>query len=162
MPVGDVVKAAIMSSPVNPFDEIERFVNRMGRQFEEASRDLEGTEPFGRLPIWGEAVAVDVVESDEAFRVMADLPGYERDDVDIRVTDRTLRIAAEREATVEATEEDRLVRHERRNETVSRTIPLPTTVEPDDVEASMDRGVLHVTLPKVTGEEGREIEIAVE
>lgn len=149
-----------MARTINPFEEIERFVNQMSRQFEDTSRDLESTGPFGRLPIWPEAIAVDIVDDDEAFLVTADLPGFDRDEIDVRVTDRTLVIDAEHEEAVdEETDEGRYIRHERRHEATTRTIHLPANVEADEVEARMEDGVLHVTLPKSTVDEGREIEI---
>lgn len=160
---GKRIGGRIMARTINPFEEIERFVSQMSRQFEDTSRELESTEPFDRLPIWPEAIAVDIVDDDEAFLVTADLPGFDRDEVDVRVTDRTLEIDAEHEETVdEETDEGRYIRHERRHESTSRTIHLPATVETDEVDARMEDGVLHITLPKSTIDEGREIEIAAD
>lgn len=157
------IDSRIMARTFNPFDEIERFVTQMSRQFEDTSRELGSTEPFDRIPIWPEAIAVDVIDSDGAFLVTADLPGFDRDEVDVRVTDRTLVIEAEQEETVdEESDEGQYIRHERRHEATSRTIHLPATVEADEVDARMEDGVLHITLPKSTIDEGREIEIAAD
>lgn len=150
-------------SAANPFDEIVRFVDQMGRQFDDASRTLETTEPFDRLPIWPEAIAVDIVEGDDELVVTADVPGFDRDEIEIRVTDRTLRLEAEHDESRKVTAEaGQYVRRERRQESMERTIHLPYDVVAEAVSASLDRGVLRITLPTASVEEGTEISIAAE
>lgn len=146
-----------MSQRTNPFEELERFFDRMGRQFDEASRSGE-TEPWSRWTSAFEDVSIDLVEGDEAFVVAVDLPGFERDDVDIEVTNHTLRISAEREESI-AEGEERYLRRERRRESAERSVQLPAEVDTDAVSAGMQNGVLTITLPKLEGEEARKIEI---
>lgn len=52
------------------------------------------------------AMATDLVERDGEFVATVDLPGFEREDADIRVTDRTLRIDTEREEQLDRTEHE--------------------------------------------------------
>ena len=151
-----------MATRLNPFEEIEQFFNRMSRQFEETSRELDSTEPFSSLQLGSRAMAVDVVEDGETIVVTADLPGFEREEVDVRVSDHTLRISAEREETIDETEGERYLRHERRHQSTSRSIQLPSEVDKDNVEARMKHGVLSITLPKREMEEAREIDIDIE
>lgn len=147
-----------MSTRSNPFEELERLFERMSRQYDEASRRWGSDGPFG----WGEAefepMAIDLVERDDEFVVTVDLPGFEKDDVDLRVTDHTLRIEAERE---EATEEgdERYLRRERRHESATRSIRLPEEVDTESVTARMNDGVLTVTLRKLEAEQARSIDI---
>jgi HSP20 family protein len=136
----------------NPFDELEDLFDRMGRQFDEAGSLRD--------------VAVDVAESDEAFTVTADLPGYDRENIDLTLESRQLRIAAERERTAEETAEDdgdggRFVRRERSHEAVSRTVTLPDDVVAEEVSATYRNGVLTVHLPKATPDDdgGHRIEV---
>jgi HSP20 family protein len=147
-----------MSSRSNPFEEIERFFERMNRQFEESSRVWESDGPFGRWTSESEPMAIDLVEHDDEFVVTADLPGFERGDVEIQVTDRTVRIEAEREETVEE-EDEQYLRQERRHESTRRSVRLPDEVDTGGVKARMNNGVLRITLPKVEAEEARTIEI---
>jgi HSP20 family protein len=90
----------------------------------------------------------------------AELPGFEKDDIDLRVTDRTLRLEAEHEG--ESTEESdgEYVRRERRQTAVARSIHLPEAVQTDDIEATYNNGILTVRMPKIDPvTQGSEIEI---
>ena len=129
----------------NPFDEIERMFERMNRQFSELG---EGSQ----LPAMAggpQNVSMDVAEQDSEYVVTADLPGYEKDDIDLSISDRTLRVSAERaEGTDESDEEGTYIRRERHRQSVSRAITLPEEVVEDDASAAYNNGVLTVTLPK--------------
>jgi HSP20 family protein len=130
-----------------PFDDIEQFFSR---------------GPFGGDRAWGSdrrMADVDIAEYDDEFVVVADLPGYDREDIDIRAADGRLTITAERDQTMrddgEAEESDtgRYLRRERRHESVTRTIDLPSSVVETEASATYQNGVLTVTLPKVTDDE---------
>ncbi|AGN01685.1 hsp20-type chaperone [Salinarchaeum sp. Harcht-Bsk1] len=143
---------------MNPFTELQRFFERMSEQYDETAEAWSFDEPFGELALGAESMATDLVERDEAYVVAVDLPGFERDDVDIQVTDSTLRIDAERETEV-AEEGERYVRRERQEQSAHRSIELPAEVEKDEVTATMENGVLTITLPRAEVEEAHHIEI---
>jgi HSP20 family protein len=147
-----------MSAQSNPFEDLERMFERMSRQFDDASHLWESGGPLGRLVSEYETMSIDLVEHDEEYVATIDLPGFERDDVDIRVTDHTLLVEAERDSTVEE-DEERYLRRERHHESMRRSIRLPNEVEKDQVTARIKNGVLTVTLPKLEVEEARTIEI---
>jgi HSP20 family protein len=130
-----------MSRRSNPFDELERLIDRMSEQFEGNLGDLAGTD-----------VPLDVEDREDAFVVTADLPGYDRDDVEVELSDDRLHLRATRETVAEETGEHRVVRRERQT-SVSRTVDLPGAVAEDEVSATYGGGVLTVTLPKA-GEGG--------
>lgn len=146
-----------MSRRSNPFEELERVFDRMSRQFD-ASNRFPTENPMGRWAEEFESMAVDLVEQDDAYVVTADLPGFERDDVDVQLTDSTLRIEAEREEATEE-EEDRYIRQERRQQSAQRSVRLPGEVDRQGVNARMQNGVLTVTLPKRESGDVRDIEI---
>jgi len=129
----------------NPFDEIERMFERMNRQFSELG---EGSQ----LPTMAggpQSVSMDVAEQDTEYVVTADLPGYEKDDIELSISDRTLRVSAERaEGTDESDEDGTYLRRERHRQSVSRAITLPEEVSEEDAHAAYNNGVLTVTLPK--------------
>jgi HSP20 family protein len=144
----------------NPFEEIEQFFERMSQQFESAS-DTWGSESMAE---WnsGDAMAIDLIEYDDDMVATIDLPGFEREDVDIQVSNHTLRISAEREESTDEereSEDARVLRHERRHEAATRSIRLPEEVDKEAVSATMQTGVLTVTLPKTESQRARTIEI---
>jgi HSP20 family protein len=97
----------------------------------------------------GGAFQVDVVETDKDVKVMAELPGVEEGDIDVRVSDGMLTIAAQKKAAREA-EDDGYILRERSFGRVERTLPLPEGVDPDAAQASFKSGVLTLTIPKTS------------
>lgn len=104
------------------------------------------------------APAIDVSETPDEYRVSVELPGMSRDDIEVTVDQGRLRIRGEKKEEQREEDEDYL-RVERSYGTFSRTIPLPSTVEEEDIAASFQDGVLKVDLPKSEQERGRRIEI---
>lgn len=123
--------------------------DRLSRQFEQ--------EPFGIVGMEG-AIAVDVVDRDEEFVVTADLPGLSKDDIDVSLADRTLKIEADYEGNEDEESADYL-RRERNRQPVSRSLTLPEAVDEEGISATFKRGVLTVTLPKRGTDGGQRIEI---
>lgn len=139
-----------------PFDEIDRLFERMGEQFEDASQQWEGLSP---QTISGSTASIDVVDQGDEFHVTAELPGFEPADVDLRVVDQTLHLDANRSDEM-SVEEGNFVHQERSQESISRQVRLPEPVDPDDVTATMEQGVLSVTIPKsVPDSSGHAIDI---
>lgn len=90
---------------------------------------------------------MDLAETDEEFVLRADLPGLDKDDLEIEVKDRVLTISGERQAE----HEDRskgFHRVERSFGRFSRSLDLPDGIEASAVTAEFDRGVLEVRIPK--------------
>ncbi len=130
-----------MSSRDNPFRDIERLFEEMN----------EGLRAFDT----GEDVPADLVETEEEYVAVFDLPGYERDAVDVQLADRTLTVSAERDTD----REGEYVRQERSGGSVSRTLSLPSVVEVGATSATYENGVLTVRLPRRTGGNGESIPI---
>jgi HSP20 family protein len=94
--------------------------------------------------------AVDVFEKDDKFIVKAELPGMKDEDVDVEIVGDILKIKGEKKAESEVKKED-YHRSERSYGSFYRSIPIPSTVDTDKIEASFEDGVLEVTLPKLAG-----------
>ena len=142
-------------SNMTPFDEMNRMFDRMSRNV--------GRMDWGDLDaIRRSGIDVDVAEYDDEVVVMADLPGFDRDHIDLTVREGVLSIAAERE---QARDDDTgaYLRRERRAESLRRSITLPAEVVEDDASATYSNGVLTVTLPKVhmdqEDDEGHHIDV---
>ena len=101
---------------------------------------------------------MDLVEADDHFVLKADLPGMAEDDVAIEVQDNVLTISGSREAEHERKEQG-WYRLERSYGSFSRSLTLPDGVDADKVEASFDRGVLELRIPKPEERKPRRISI---
>ena len=104
------------------------------------------------------SIQVDVRDEGDRYVVLADLPGFEAEDVDLRLSGRRLEIDAEREDTVDVEDTD-YVKRERTRTSAKRSVRLPEEVDENEVSASLDEGVLTVTLPKRRSDEKQHIEI---
>lgn len=98
------------------------------------------------------AVRLDVKEDDKAFHVTADLPGLSESEVDVTFDDGLLTLRGEKKITRDEKGDTWHV-SERSHGTFVRQITLPTTIDADKIEAKFDKGVLHITLPKVPVEQ---------
>jgi HSP20 family protein len=105
-------------------------------------------------------VKADLRETEQDYIVEADLPGYEKNGIEIHFEDNMLTISAEQD---EVTEEkgQNYIHRERRRGSFSRTIPIPQNVNSDAIKANYNNGVLRVILPKVAPSKpkGRKIDI---
>jgi len=101
---------------------------------------------------------MDLIETDEAYRVHLDMPGMTTDDLTIGYQDNELTVSGER-TTDHRDEDDELVRVERPFGHFRRSFVLPRTVDADNISATHDSGVLTITVPKAEKAQPRQIEI---
>lgn len=126
---------------------------------------------FGRMmrQFWGEnggsavptaAYPVNMWEDTDSIYVEAELPGFKRDDVEITLERGMLSIIAERKQEQKDSDENegRLL-NERSFRRYHRTFNLPSTVDDENIEAHLEDGVLHLTLPKRSEVKPRKIAI---
>lgn len=151
-----------MTNGRNPFEGLERQLERLQRQFEDVARTWD-LDQFGRpgsetrMP----SVGVDLVDHGDEFELTADVPGFDSDDIDVRISDTTLNIVAEREEEDVEEREGLYLKSERSRKSISRSVRLPEPVDEDDATASYTNGVLTLTLPKreATDVRGRTIDV---
>ena len=131
--------------------------------FDEMERMFERLVPRRWWPLEEEEYAfgpaVDVYETDDEVVVKAELPGANRDDISVTVEDDSIIIQGESKQEEEVDEEG-YYRRELRFGSFRRSVPLPTTVNPDEVSAKFADGVLTVRAPKAPAPEaGKKVEI---
>lgn len=131
----------------------------MDRWFEQMRRSMFGMEPYwdeetGRFE--GGDMNLSLERTDDGFLVVADLPGFEKADIDLRYDDRVLAITASHEAT-----EGDEVASLRRSRHVHDEITVPGGVVEEEISATYRNGVLEVVLPAADGVEpaGHQIDI---
>ncbi|MDJ0974182.1 MAG: Hsp20/alpha crystallin family protein [Planctomycetota bacterium] len=91
--------------------------------------------------------ALDVSESEDAITVSIELPGLGKDAVQVSIEDGVLTVTGEKKSS-EDRKDDSFHIVERRYGSFSRSLTLPTTVNPDQADASFEHGVLTIRLPK--------------
>ena len=99
---------------------------------------------------------VDIQEDGENLYVQAELPGFTREQVSVTIDDGVLTIRAERD---ESSDDRKPLLNERRFTRAQRSFVLPTEVEDAKVEAKLQDGVLHLTLPKREEARRRQIQV---
>ena len=99
----------------------------------------------------------DVSETEQAFNLEVDLPGYTKEDVKVKYDDGVLTISAEKNEDIEEREDkngkprkngSRLIRKERHFGSMSRSWYVGEDIKKDDIKASYKNGVLSLIIPK--------------
>jgi HSP20 family protein len=127
----------------NPIFSLQRDVNRI---FEDFWKRFD--QPLGVLGRWKTSEPrTDIAETDNALEVSIELPGLDRKEVDVSLTDSTLTIKGEKKSEREESKKGYHL-SERSYGSFYRSIPLPSGVDTDKVSAEFKNGVLIVTLPK--------------
>jgi HSP20 family protein len=139
----------------------KRELQEMGQYFEDV---------FGRpfLPaIWssfgGEdrvwAPSIDVIEMDDKFVVKAELPGVKEEDINVSISGNMLTVEGEKQSETEE-KKDGYHYSEASYGSFSRSITIPSTVDTSKIEASCDKGVLEIILPKMAAAKPKKIAVA--
>lgn len=132
--------------------------NDFNRLFEGFTRS--GNDAASSGPVSGWKPSVDISETQDEFVVTADLPGINREDLNVTVADGRLTLRGERrQAPTEP--EGSVHRVERVYGTFTRAFDLPTAVNADNIAASYRDGVLSVSVPKAEEAKPKQIEVKV-
>lgn len=126
-------------------EELARIQDRINSLFEQAllTSDYEDREGGGLPGTW--APSVDVLETEEAYLIFAELPGVRRDDIQLQVKDRRLELSGCRQPLGE---NRNFLRMERSYGPFRRTFDLGAPVDVDSITAGFEQGVLRVQIPK--------------
>ena len=133
-----------MSYLVSPFQGLTQLNRGLNRMFDEQRL----ASPYVDESDINWAPQVDLAESEEAFHLVADIPGVNPDDIEISLNNGILTIRGERN-TKQKVNEKSCTRRERHRGTFLRQFNLPDSVDADTVKAKSAHGVLQVTIPKV-------------
>jgi HSP20 family protein len=138
-----------------PIRELSTIHNEMNRLFDTF---FEGTPPGNGGGRW--IPAMDLVETDDAFILRADLPGLSESDVNIELEGNVLTVSGERKTEHEGRAAG-YHRLERASGRFARSLTLREGVSAESITASFDRGVLEVRVPKPEERKPRRVAISV-
>jgi HSP20 family protein len=139
------------------FSALQERMNRMNRLFRE-SNSPEGPEEA--LTTTTLAPPVDVYEDEHNIVLKIDVPGIDESDIDVRIQNNTLTVRGERKIEKEEREEN-FRRVERQYGSFTRTFTLPSSVDPEQVSAHCDKGVLKINLAKRAEAKPTQIKVSV-
>ena len=134
--------------PVNLFSRINDEINRNFASMRTAAANQEAD--------W--TPAVDIRETDDRYILTADIPGVNRNDVEITLEDGVLTVKGSR-TSESAVSEEGYRRKERFHGTFSRQFSLPDTVDTANISATAKDGVLEIEIPKQAKPEPKRITV---
>lgn len=124
-------------SSYNPFREMEEFEkNFFGKQFDDFFKSNDLAE-----------FKTDIIDEGDHYTLEADLPGFEKKDIDLDLTNDILTIRAERHSKVEDKEKGQVVRLERSYGSYVRQFNV-SEIDTENIKAKYADGVLTLELPK--------------
>ncbi|HEY8438568.1 MAG TPA: Hsp20/alpha crystallin family protein [Candidatus Limnocylindrales bacterium] len=138
----------------SPFGELMSLRSAMDRLFEDSFVRHPFNSGFDQAML-----PLDVTSTADALIVEAAMPGIKPDDVEITVENGTLSIRGEQRQERREGEGESLVQEIRRS-SVSRTVSLPSGLEPDKATASFEHGMLTLRIPKAEEVKPRQIRIS--
>jgi HSP20 family protein len=137
----------------DPFRELTALQSEVNRLFSRA-----GAADVAERPSW--TPSVDVIETQDAIKLKAELAGMDPKDISIEVQDNVLTVSGERRFEDEV-KEDKYYRIERRYGSFSRSLTLPLTADEEKIQAKYVSGVLEVTVPKAEIAKPKKIAVAI-
>lgn len=127
-----------------PFSELMSIKEAVDRLFEDSL-----IHPFRAWGVLNESVTppLDVYQTPKEVVVKAAVPGLKPEDITVEVIDETLTIKGEVKAEEQVRKEDYLYQ-ERHYGSFSRSVNLPAGLKPEQAEATLEDGILTITIPK--------------
>lgn len=145
----EIAQQTTQAHPLSPFDEMDRLMESFfPRRWMHPFRwEMPSMSELG-APFDAKMPRVDVIDRDTEILVKAEMPGVEKDDLDVSVTGNTVTIKGTT-SHEEKEEKGDYYRCEISRGSFSRTVPLPASVDSNKAKASFKDGILELTLPKV-------------
>ena len=115
-------------------------------------------DPFQDFIGLNRAPAVDIFEKGEELVFRAEVPGVNKEDLDVRIEDGVLTLRGERKQESDVAEGNAHLM-ERSYGSFTRSFALPTTVDAAKIAASYKDGILEITVPKAEAAKAKRVEI---
>ena len=134
-----------------------------GNLFDDFFKDF--APGFFVQPLHGDAlpspsqIRIDVKETDDGYSIEAEVPGVNKDNIQVSIDGNQVSLRAEVQQLDEQKEGERVLRSERYYGSVSRSIQLPAEIDTDQCKARYENGVLKLTLPRKQGGSSRQLSI---
>ena len=146
--------ALVRWEPAREINSLQQEMNRLFSTFFDTPTSGNGQSVRRWIP------AMDLVETDDHYVLTADLPGLSQDDINLEFEGDVLTLSGERRSE-HTDRKEGFFRLERATGSFSRSLTLPEGVDPDAVEATFDKGVLTVRIPKPEQRKPKKVSIQV-
>lgn len=101
------------------------------------------------LSLWnGTQPAVNVKEDVDGYALALAVPGYTKEDIEVKIDDNILTITSEKKEEVSEKEGEKFTRREFKYAAFKRTFTLPDTVDATNIEGKYENGILNISIPK--------------
>lgn len=150
------------AAPVDRWWPLDSLRSEIDRVFSEFGSPSIFDNALARLPAaFSRGIpAVDLVETEKAFELSAELPGVDAKDVDVTLADGILTIKGEKSEAKEEKDKGYYL-SERRYGSFQRSLELPRGVDSEKIEANFSNGVLKLILPKTPERQKKDRKITV-
>lgn len=147
------------------FDKLRKKIVRMKKEMDRLMGDIISTYPQEGTSVfsgYGQDVKVDIAQDGKNFVVKADLPGMDKDKIEITLEkNRFLKISGARDVMKKETSAD-VVRQERMQGRFERVVELPGEARSDGINATYKNGVLEVVIPVKKAAKEEKVNIQVQ
>jgi len=151
---------------LTPFHEMERRFQEMEKRFEDFFR-----RPFSLMPSWWPRLkmpeieeispSIDILTEGDDVVVKAELPGMQKEDIDISLTEDTITISGEKKKEEKVEKKD-YYRLESSYGSFKRLFSLPAEVQTEKASAKFKDGVLEIRIPKTEEAKKKEKKVMIE
>jgi HSP20 family protein len=105
---------------------------------------------------------VNLSETPDAYKVSAEVPGFKKDEISVDVVDRTLTLKGEHKESRVSEDESHLRVERSRSTKFERSVRLPAQIDPSNVSANLDHGILEISIGKLKATVGGRVPIPIQ
>ena len=145
-------KTKSVAQPVRSVDPLEQFFDSVLPNVFRSSVQASNGAPRAHI------AHIDVIDRDNEIVIKAEVPGMNKDLLDVQVHGNQVYISGKKEE-IQSQEEGKYIYRERRYGEFSRTVQLPVDVDASQTKAAYKEGVLELVLPKAESAKRRKIAV---
>ena len=137
---------------------LDRNINKLMKQMISPMRLRIRMPEMRRLE--NRRLPIDISERPDKLLLRADLPGFKKEDIKLKVTPRTIDITAQKKVD-KVNQRENFFRRERSSGSIRRAFRLPFEIKPEFVKAKMENGILKIEMPKLNIRKKKEKEVKI-
>lgn len=138
-------------SPWTEIDSVQRQINQV-------LNDVFVPTTSSKSNIYAKYPVAELTETDEALILKLEIPGVDKNEIEIEATAKSISISGDRKSEVTENTENKTY-SEFRYGSFQRVIALPVRIQNTEVKAEYKDGILHLTLPKAEAEKNKVVKV---